>query len=176
MLTPPCSSAERPVTNFETDASAASFAARYRADGLHGGHVILLSQDAASVAAARDALAAFPGGLHLGGGVTAESAGGWLDAGASHVVVTSYVFRDGGLDAQRLQALVRRAAGAARAGCPYQRLGGDDKTTLRRSGGPNQAAWPTQAEKTALKRLAIDPRLWFARQRAWRSPRNICSR
>lgn len=70
--------------------------------------MILLSQDAASVAAARAALAAHPGGLHLGGGVTAASAPGWLDAGASHVIVTSYVFREGRLDEERLRELVRR--------------------------------------------------------------------
>ena len=54
-----------------------------------------------------EALAAFPGGLQLGGGVTAENAAEWLDAGASHVIVTSFVFREGKLDEDRLRALVR---------------------------------------------------------------------
>jgi predicted TIM-barrel enzyme len=67
----------------------------------------MLSQDAGSVAAARDALSAYPGGMHVGGGVTAENAAQYLDAGASHVIVTSYVFRDGGLDEERLRRLVR---------------------------------------------------------------------
>ena len=50
----------------------------------------------------------FPGGLQLGGGVTAANAVRYLDAGASHVIVTSHVFRDGRLDEQRLEELVRR--------------------------------------------------------------------
>ena len=57
-------------------------------------------------AAAREALAAYPGGLQFGGGVTAGNARGWLDAGASHVIVTSWVFREGRLDEQRLRELV----------------------------------------------------------------------
>jgi phosphoribosylformimino-5-aminoimidazole carboxamide ribotide isomerase len=96
------------VTNFETSTSAGEFARTYKRDELPGGHVIMLSQDADSVAAARDALSSYPGGMHLGGGVTAENAAQYLDAGASHVIVTSYVFRDGGLDEDRLQRLVRQ--------------------------------------------------------------------
>lgn len=55
--------------------------------------------------AAREALAAWPGGLQLGGGITVDNAGRWLQAGASHVIVTSYVFYDGELDFQRLRTL-----------------------------------------------------------------------
>jgi pentose-5-phosphate-3-epimerase len=55
--------------------------------------------------AALSALRAYPGGLHVGGGVTPESAGAYLDAGASHVIVTSYVFRGGRLEEDRLNAL-----------------------------------------------------------------------
>jgi phosphoribosylformimino-5-aminoimidazole carboxamide ribotide isomerase len=54
-----------------------------------------------------EALGAWPGGLQLGGGVTADNAADWLDAGASHVIVTSYVFREGRLEEERLKALVR---------------------------------------------------------------------
>ena len=96
------------MTNFETSTSAGEFARTYKRDELPGGHVIMLSQDANSVAAARDALSSYPGGMHVGGGVTAENAAQYLDAGASHVIVTSYVFRDGGLDEDRLQRLVRQ--------------------------------------------------------------------
>lgn len=92
-------------TNFVADRPAAWFAALYRQDGLQGGHVILLGPG--NDAAAREALAAYPGGLQLGGGVTAENARAWLDAGASHVIVTSWVFREGRLDFERLAALVR---------------------------------------------------------------------
>ena len=94
-----------PTTNFTTDANAAEFAARYRADELPGGHVIALGPG--NEAAARQALQAYPGGMQMGGGITPETARGYLDAGASHVIVTSYVFVDGALDEQRLAALVR---------------------------------------------------------------------
>lgn len=56
--------------------------------------------------AAREALAAWPGGLQIGGGITAENAAEWLEAGASHVIVTSYIFTDGELNQGRLEELV----------------------------------------------------------------------
>lgn len=76
--------------NFVSTLSAGDFAARYRADGLTGGHVIKLGpgNDDAALAA----LAAWPGGLHLGGGITGDNAERWLSAGASHVIVTSWLF------------------------------------------------------------------------------------
>ncbi len=94
------------VTRFESDQPPGFFARRYREDGLTGGHVILLGPG--NEAAARDALAAYPGGLHVGGGVNVDNATGWLDAGASHVIVTSWVFRDGHLDRRRLAELIAR--------------------------------------------------------------------
>lgn len=77
-------------TNFVSDRDAAWFAARYREDGLMGGHVIMLGRG--NEDAARAALAAYPGGLQIGGGITAANAARWLEAGASHVIVTSYLF------------------------------------------------------------------------------------
>ena len=47
----------------------------------------------------------YPGGLQIGGGITAENAREFLDMGASHVIVTSYVFKDGRVDYERLQLL-----------------------------------------------------------------------
>jgi phosphoribosylformimino-5-aminoimidazole carboxamide ribotide isomerase len=91
-------------TNFVSEKPASWFAELYRRDGLCGGHVIQLG--AGNEAAAREALAAYPEGLHLGGGVNAGNAKSWLDAGASHVIVTSWVFRDGKLDETRLRELV----------------------------------------------------------------------
>ena len=67
----------------------------------------MLGANDASKEQAMRALRAYPGGLQLGGGVTTENARGYLDAGASHVIVTSYVFRDGMLDTERLNALVK---------------------------------------------------------------------
>jgi phosphoribosylformimino-5-aminoimidazole carboxamide ribotide isomerase len=95
-----------PLTNFETDLSPAHYAEMYRRDGLAGGHVIMLGPG--NEAAAREALAAWPGGMQLGGGVNAENAVEWLDAGASHVIVTSWVFRDGMVAWDRLKDLESR--------------------------------------------------------------------
>jgi phosphoribosylformimino-5-aminoimidazole carboxamide ribotide isomerase len=92
-------------TNFVSDKSAAWFAELYKRDGLPGGHVIMLG--AGNENAARSALAAFPGGLHIGGGVNASNAPGWMDAGASHVIVTSWVFREGRVDWERLEELLK---------------------------------------------------------------------
>lgn len=92
-------------TNFVSEKPAAWFAELYRRDGLRGGHVILLGPG--NEDAARSALAAYPGGLHVGGGVNAANARDWLAAGASHVIVTSWVFREGRVDWARLDELVR---------------------------------------------------------------------
>ncbi len=91
-------------TNFVSDQPPRWFAERYRDDDVRGGHVIALGPG--NETAAREALAAWPGGLQFGGGVTADNAAGWLEAGASQVIVTSWVFRDGRLDQERLEALV----------------------------------------------------------------------
>jgi|SRR5579875_3737452 len=92
-------------TNFVSEKPAAWFAELYKRDGLAGGHVIMLGPGNES--AARAALAAFPGGLQVGGGITAQNASHWLDAGASHVIITSWVFREGRLDRARLDQLVK---------------------------------------------------------------------
>ena len=92
-------------TNFVSDHGAAWYAELFRRDGLTGGHIIMLG--AGNDAEARAALAAYPGGLQIGGGVNATNARGWLDAGASHVIVTSWVFREGRVDRERLDELVK---------------------------------------------------------------------
>lgn len=91
-------------TNFETDRPASSFAEMYKRDELRGGHVIMLGPG--NVEKAKSALAAFPNGLQIGGGINPNNAKEWLDAGASHVIVTSYVFRNGRVDYERLNELV----------------------------------------------------------------------
>ncbi|MEY4385965.1 MAG: hypothetical protein RLY20_1248 [Verrucomicrobiota bacterium] len=92
-------------TNFVSDRPARWFAELYRRDNLTGGHVILLGPGCEIEA--RSALAAYPDGLQIGGGVNLDNARGWLDAGASHVIVTSFVFREGRVDWDRLNALVK---------------------------------------------------------------------
>jgi len=93
-------------TRFEADQPPAWFASLYRDDLLHGGHVIALGPG--NDEAAREALAAWPGGLQYGGGVHADNASDWLAAGASHVILTSWIFRDGRIDRERLDQLNRR--------------------------------------------------------------------
>jgi len=92
-----------PATNFVADKSPAWFAATYRRDQLYGGHVIKLGPG--NDEAAREALAAWPGGMQIGGGINTGNAKEWLDAGASHVIVTSSVFREGRIDFDRLNEL-----------------------------------------------------------------------
>ncbi len=91
-------------TNFETDQPAAFFAGLYREDGLAGGHVIQLGPG--NETAAAGALAAYPGGLQIGGGIQAGNAARWLEAGASHVIVTSWLFPEGRFSQDRLDQLV----------------------------------------------------------------------
>jgi len=93
------------VTNFTAEQPSSFFAERYRDDGLTGGHVVMLGASPENREAALAALRAYPGGLQVGGGITAENAGSFLEAGASHVIVTSYVFHDGVLDRERLATL-----------------------------------------------------------------------
>ncbi|MFW5859832.1 MAG: phosphoribosylformimino-5-aminoimidazole carboxamide ribotide isomerase [Planctomycetota bacterium] len=98
-------------TNFASDRDAAWYAQHYRDDALTGGHVIKLGPG--NDAAARSALAAWPGGLQLGGGVDATNAADWIEAGAAAVIVTSWLFPDARLDCNRARALAD-AVGAQR--------------------------------------------------------------
>ena len=92
-------------TNFVAEHSSAWYADLYRRDDLRGGHVIMLGPG--NEVAAEEALRAYPGGLQVGGGIHSGNAFRYLDAGASHVIVTSWVFREGRLDGDRLQDLVK---------------------------------------------------------------------
>jgi phosphoribosylformimino-5-aminoimidazole carboxamide ribotide isomerase len=95
-----------PTENFVSDRPSEWFAGRFRADGLTGGHVIKLGPG--NDLAARDALAAWPGGLQIGGGIHEGNAAEWLDAGASHVIVTSALFdAEGKFLEDALRSLVR---------------------------------------------------------------------
>lgn len=102
---------DRASTNFASDLDASFYAELYRKDGLAGGHIILLNPAGSQYyeetkAQALSALAAYPGGMQIGGGITAENAPGFLDAGASHVIVTSFVFKDGAFRRENLEKLV----------------------------------------------------------------------
>ena len=99
--------------NFVSKLDAAFYARLYREYKIANGHIILLNPVTSPYyeETKRQALAAikaYPGGLQVGGGITPENAGEYLDAGASHVIVTSYVFKDGQIQYDKLNELVRR--------------------------------------------------------------------
>lgn len=98
-------------TNFVSDRPAKWYAELYKKDGLTGGHVVMLGPGNENQA--RAALAAYPGGLQIGGGIRPDNAREWLDAGASHVIVTSWLFPEGRFDQSRLEAMVK-AVGKSR--------------------------------------------------------------
>lgn len=104
-------SGDQAQENFVSEQDAVFYATLYQKNKLKGGHIILLNScDSPYYEETRKqalaALQAYPGGLQVGGGITPENAGDYLNAGASHVIVTSYVFREGRIDYDRLERLV----------------------------------------------------------------------
>lgn len=98
------------VTNFSSEMDASYYAEMYRKDQLRGGHIIILNaKDSEYYEATRrqalSALESYPGGLQIGGGICADNAQEYLDAGASHVIVTSYVFQNGKINYDNLEKL-----------------------------------------------------------------------
>lgn len=98
-------------TNFASELDAAFYAELYQKDGLSGGHIILLNPVGSryyeeTKRQAMEALAAYPGGMQIGGGITEGNARDFLNAGASHVIVTSYVFKDGIFQRENLEKLI----------------------------------------------------------------------
>lgn len=87
-------------TNFISEFPPSHYADMYRRDNLYGGHVIKLGPG--NKQAAVEALQAFPGGMHVGGGITADNAKYWLDQDAQALIVTSYVFKEGRIYEERL--------------------------------------------------------------------------
>lgn len=101
--------------NFISEQDAAFYARLYQKGGIKGGHMILLNPVGseyyeATKQQAMEALEAYPEGLQVGGGITAENAKEFLLAGASHVIVTSYVFRDGRISYENLHK-IKQAVG-----------------------------------------------------------------
>ncbi len=96
-------------TNFISNQSATYYADLYRQHQLSGGHIIALGPNNQQQVLA--ALAAYPKGMQFGGGVNLDNASDYLDAGASHIIVTSYLFEDGQFSWSRLNAM-RSAVGA----------------------------------------------------------------
>ena len=99
------------VENFVAQQDAAYFANLYKEEGLKGGHIILLNHSGseyyeATKKQALFALKEYPGGMQIGGGINAHNAYEFIEAGASHVIVTSYVFQNGTVNFDHLSQLV----------------------------------------------------------------------
>ena len=99
--------------NFVSEMDAVYYANMYKKLGIKGGHVIMLNSVESSYyektrEQALAALSACPGFLQIGGGITADNAREYIDAGASHVIVTSYVFREGKILYDNLKELVKK--------------------------------------------------------------------
>lgn len=88
-------------TNYVSPFDAAYYADMYQRHDLRGGHVIALGPG--NKDAALQALKAWPKGLQFGGGVNRENAEAFLNAGASQVIVTSYLFENGEFSWSRLE-------------------------------------------------------------------------
>lgn len=102
--------------NFVSEQDAAFYADFYKKGGIRGGHIILLNKEGSEYyektrEQAFLALHTYPGGLQVGGGIRERNASDYLEAGASHVIVTSYVFRDGQVNWDNLWK-VEHAAGS----------------------------------------------------------------
>lgn len=103
---------DRAKENFVSEKDAGFYADFYRADGIKGGHIILLNPVTSpyyqeTKRQALLALSRYQGGMQLGGGVNETNAAEFLNAGASHVIVTSYVFKDGQIYYENLEKIVR---------------------------------------------------------------------
>ena len=103
-------SGDKAEENFTADKPASYYAGLYKERELTGGHIIILNSVGSSYydeskKQATDALKAFPGGMQIGGGITPETACDFLDVGASHVIVTSYVFSNGIINYDNLKKL-----------------------------------------------------------------------
>ena len=99
------------VDNFVSEYDGAYYANLYKKYDLSGGHIIILNPEGsphyeADLQQAFSALGAWQGGLQIGGGINDENAAMFLDKGASHVIVTSFVFRDGQVAWENLEKLV----------------------------------------------------------------------
>lgn len=98
--------------NFVSDQDAAFFARFYMDYGIKGGHVIMLNKSGTAEyeltkKAALEALKVYPDSLQIGGGITDENAAEFIEAGASHVIVTSFVFKDGMINYDNLNKLAK---------------------------------------------------------------------
>lgn len=98
------------TNNFVSTKNGDYYAALYKNAGLSGGHIILLNPPESKyydedVRQACLALHAYPGGLQIGGGMNDQNAAYFLAQGASHIIVTSFVFKDGKIHYENLKKI-----------------------------------------------------------------------
>lgn len=131
-----------PKENFVSKEPAGWYAAQYRRDELVGGHVIMLGPG--NEDAAMEALRAYPGGLQIGGGIKPDNAARFLDAGASHIIITSYIFdADGKFNIDRLTDIVACV--------------GDDRLVLDLSCRATSSGWKVSMNRwQTLTDLTVD--------------------
>ncbi|KAI8071225.1 Phosphoribosylformimino-5-aminoimidazole carboxamide ribotide isomerase [Gongronella butleri] len=93
-------------TNFVSKESPSFYAKLYEQNDVTRSHVIKLGPG--NDDAAKAALHAWPNHLQVGGGITIDNAEEWLAAGASKVIVTSYLFPGAQFSLKRLQDLSQK--------------------------------------------------------------------
>lgn len=92
---------DKPKENFVSEKDASYFATLYRENNLSGGHIVMLGQG--NKAEALNALNTFPGGMQVGGGINDSNYKEYLDNGASHIIVTSYIFEQGQVNLDKVK-------------------------------------------------------------------------
>ncbi|MBT3539096.1 phosphoribosylformimino-5-aminoimidazole carboxamide ribotide isomerase [bacterium] len=92
--------------NFVTNKNAAYFADLYKKNNLAGGHIIMLDKTEKTKSQTIEALKTFPQDFQVGGNINSDNAQEFINAGASHIIVTSYIFKDNKLSPLRLQRLM----------------------------------------------------------------------
>lgn len=107
-----CDAGNKAKENFVAEQDGDYYANFYKKDGLKGGHIILLNAvDSEYYEATKNqallALSTYPGGFQIGGGITDQNAEFYLNHGASHVIVTSFVFKNGVVNYENLKRIYR---------------------------------------------------------------------
>jgi phosphoribosylformimino-5-aminoimidazole carboxamide ribotide isomerase len=132
------------TTHFVSDRGSAHYANLFKNRCLTGGHLISLGPN--NQTAVSDALAAYPQGLQYGGGVTIDNAADFLDAGASKVIVTSYLFKNQQFSWHRLADI--------------SRLIGPDRLVIDLSCRKTESGWQVATDRwQTITETLIDRRL-----------------
>lgn len=96
------------IENFVTEKPASYFAKMYKDESLIGGHVIMLDNKEETLQQAREALQTYPKGLQVGGGINDATAAEWIEKGASHVILTNFLFDNDTLNIGHIEKVIQR--------------------------------------------------------------------